>query len=172
MKKWLLGLVATLVMGTSSQAAGYDTVIGSLDQPRYTRSIEYNEHRRQTLCLALNIYHEARGSTRNDMVGVAWVTRNRVESRYSKGRDYCQIIWEPGQYSWTRRSVSSLMPREMEAWQRVVTVAQSVIGGSVSDPTRGANTFYATRLGTPAWTRRGTGRMVIGAHTYVRLPGR
>ncbi len=34
--------------------------------------------RRQVLCTALNVYHEARGSTRRDQTGVALVTRNRA----------------------------------------------------------------------------------------------
>lgn len=172
MKKWILGGILALCMTSASQAASSDNMISALDQPRYTQHITLEENRRQTLCLALNIYHEARGSTRNDMVGVAWVTRNRVESRYSRGRNYCQIIWEPGQYSWTKRSTTSLMPREIRAWQSVVRIAEQVINGEVADPTSGANTFYSSRLGAPAWTRRGTGRMTIGAHTYVRLPGR
>lgn len=172
MRKFLLGALLSLCMiSSTANASSLDTTISRLDQPRYTEQIDHPE-RRQALCLALNIYHEARGSTRNDMVGVAWVTRNRVESRFSRGRNYCQIIWEPGQYSWTKRSADSLMPREREAWQRVTRIAIQVMNGEVADPTNGANTFYSTRLGTPAWTRRGTGRMSIGAHTYVRLPGR
>lgn len=172
MTKWILGGLLALCLSSTAYSASSDAMVSALDQPRYTQHITVEENRRQTLCLALNIYHEARGSTRNDMVGVAWVTRNRVESRYSRGRNYCQIIWEPGQYSWTTRSTTSLMPREHSAWQRVVHVAEQVISGNVADPTSGANTFYSSRLGTPAWTRRGTGRMTIGAHTYVRLPGR
>lgn len=171
MRKLLLGAIASLLLATPSVAASMESTLAALEQPRYTQNLGHS-NQRQVLCLALNIYHEARGSTHQDKVGVAWVTRNRVESRHSRGRNYCQIIWERGQYSWTVRSTQSLMPREMGAWHTSTQIARQVIDGTVRDPTNGANTFYATRLGTPRWTRSGTGRTVIGAHTYVRLPGR
>lgn len=163
-------------LGNASQAtaAPKDSMLATLDQSRYTQELTgtTGTERSDALCLALNLYHEARGSTQSDITGVAWVTRNRVESPAARGRNYCQIIWERGQYSWTTRSVTSLLPREMASWDRMVRISLSVMKGEVSDPTNGCNTFYATRLGTPSWTRRGTGRVTIGAHTYVRLPGR
>lgn len=161
-----------LCSATPAAAASMNSTIESLDTERYSQELNGFSRRSDALCLALNLYHEARGSTQADITGVAWVTRNRVDSPAARGRNYCQIIWEPNQYSWTTRSVSSLMPREMASWNRMVRVARQVIDGEIGDPTNGANTFYATRLGTPSWTRRGTGRQVIGAHTYVRLPGR
>ena len=154
-----------MCISTPAYAGSSADALTALNQPRYTQ----HSSAPNTLCLALNLYHEARGSTLADIRGVAWVTRNRVES---SGRSYCRIIWEPGQYSWTVRSIRSLLPREIESWNRMVRISQEVIAGTVSDPTGGANTFYLRHLGTPSWTRRGTGRITIGAHTYVRLPGR
>src|SRR3954453_7903943 len=46
--------------------------------------------RRQVLCTALNVYHEARGSTRRDQIGVALVTRNRAPH---ERRSYCAVVW-------------------------------------------------------------------------------
>lgn len=161
-------LMAMCILPSQAIAAPQDAMLTAINQPRYTRHSE----ERNVLCLALNLYHEARGSTERDIRGVAWVTRNRVESPFSRGRNYCGIIWERGQYSWTVRSVNNLLPREIETWHRMVRISQDVIDGNVTDPTNGANTFYRSSLGTPAWTRRGTGRIAIGSHTYVKLPGR
>src|SRR5215207_2416670 len=73
--------------------------------------------RRQVLCTALNVYHEARGSTRRDQIGVALVTRNRA---LHERRSYCSVVWERGQFSWTRHRVRPLIPRDDAAWDRAL----------------------------------------------------
>jgi spore germination cell wall hydrolase CwlJ-like protein len=150
MKKLLLAAAAALMLSVQpAQAVPMESMISSL-QSRYSED-------RQTLCMAINVYHEARGSTLADQRGVAWVVRNRAER---SGRDYCREIWQPGQFSWTVRSAASLMPRESAAWSRSVDVAQDVMSGAVADPTGGATNFRAARMGG------GRGYRVIGAHAY------
>lgn len=166
-----------LGIGSQATAASKDAVLASIDQERYTQELTGLTDtitRSDTLCLSLNLYHEIRGAkhSERDIAAVAWVTRNRVESPVANGRNYCQIIWEPGQYTWVTRSASSLMPREIAEWHRMVRIARRVMDGDISDPTAGANTFYLSRLGVPSWTRNGTGRMQIGPHTFVRLRNR
>jgi N-acetylmuramoyl-L-alanine amidase len=151
MLKRILCILA-LLCSSPAMASTADGAVAALDRPQFTRDIA-TDNRRQTLCLALNVYHEARGSTRQDQIAVAWVTRNRVSDR---GTDYCRVIWEPRQFSWTVRSVGSLIPREIQAWHRSVSVAQQVMSGSVSDPTNGARNFRV-------YNGRG---MRIGAHSY------
>ena len=155
MKRMLMALVALSLCTTPAQAAPFDRIVDALNIPRYTEHI--TENVRETLCMSLNVYHEARGSTRQDQLGVAWVTKNRATR---SGRSYCRTIWEPGQFSWTPRSTSSLMPREMAAWHRAVRVARQVMSGETADPTGGARNFRAARLGG------GRGARVIGAHAY------
>lgn len=165
-----------LGFGSHAAAAPKDSVLATLDQDRYTQELNglTDTERSDSLCLSLNLYHEIRGTkhSQRDIAAVAWVTRNRVESPVANGRNYCQIIWERGQYSWTTRSVTSLMPREIAEWNRMVRIAREVMNGNISDPTNGANTFYISRLGVPSWTRNGTGRMTIGPHAFVRLRNR
>lgn len=165
-----------LGIGSQAAAAPKDAILAEIDQARYTQELTdvTDIKRSDVLCLSLNLYHEIRGNrhSERDIAAVAWVTRNRVESPVARGRNYCQIIWERGQYSWTIRSVTSLVPREIAEWNRMVRIATRVMEGEIRDPTNGANTFYLSRLGTPSWTNRGTGRMAIGPHTFVRLPNR
>lgn len=161
---------------THAAAAPMNATVASLDTARYSQELNglTGTQRTDTLCMSINLYHEIRGTrhSERDIAAVAWVTRNRVESPVANGRNYCQIIWEPGQYSWTTRSVSSLMPREIAEWNRMVRLSRAVMDGQIADPTNGANTFYIASLGVPSWTRRGTGRMTIGPHAFVRLPNR
>ncbi len=155
LKRLCTALVALGLLTTPAQAAPIDQMISAVNIPRYTQNI--SDNRRETLCMSLNVYHEARGSTHLDQVGVAWVVRNRSAR---SGRSYCQTIWEPGQFSWAPRSVSSLMPREMAAWERSVRVARQVMSGETADPTGGARNFRASRMGG------GRGYRIIGAHAY------
>ena len=153
MKRLLMGIIALLLCTTPAHAD--PAVINSINIPRYTEFITSNI--RETLCLSLNVYHEARGSTRNDQVGVAWVTKNRMTHT---GHSYCRTIWAPGQFTWTVRSSSSLMPREMAAWHRAVRISRQVMTDEIADPTGGARNFRVARLGG------GRGYRVIGAHAY------
>jgi spore germination cell wall hydrolase CwlJ-like protein len=155
MKRILMAIVALSLCTTPTQAAPIDQIISAINVPRYTEQI--TENIRETLCLSLNVYHEARGSTRQDQIGVAWVTKNRATR---SGRSLCRTIWEPGQFSWTPRSTSSLMPREMAAWHRAVQVSRLVMADELADPTGGARNFRAARMGG------GRGYRVIGAHAY------
>lgn len=150
MKKLITAAMAAITLAASpAQAVPMQTMVDSL-QSRYN----YNS---ETLCMAINVYHEARGSTLADQRGVAWVVRNRAER---SGRSYCREIWQPGQFSWTVRSAASLMPRESAAWSRSVDVAQDVMSGAVADHTGGARNFRVARMGG------GSGYRVIGAHAY------
>ena len=125
--------------------------------------------RRQVLCTALNVYHEARGSTRRDQTGVALVTRNRA---LHERRSYCSVVWERAQFSWTRRRVGRLVPRDDAAWDRALTRAMAVVAApGPRDITRGARHFYNPRLVRPRWARPGkvVSSRRIGQHRYVRL---
>lgn len=153
LKRICTALVALTLFATPTQATTSSSMIERLNIPRFTEHIVSNTQ--ETLCLALNVYHEARGSTRQDQIGVAWVTKNRMTRT---GHSYCRTIWAPGQFTWTVRSSSSLIPREMAAWRRSVEVAHQVMVGALPDPTRGARNFRAARLGG--------GRLRIGGHTY------
>ena len=155
MKRILMALVALSLCTAPAHAAPIDRIVDAINTPRYTEHIDDNI--RETICLSLNVYHEARGSTRTDQIGVAWVTRNRMART---GHSYCRTIWSPGQFSWTPRATSSLIPREMAAWGRSVRVARQVMSGETPDPTGGARNFRSARLGG------GRGYRVIGAHAY------
>jgi N-acetylmuramoyl-L-alanine amidase len=52
------------------------------------------------LCLALNVYHEARGETVEGQVAVAMVTMNRAGW---DTRNVCPTVYKPRQFSWTHR---------------------------------------------------------------------
>lgn len=123
-------------------------------------------------CLALNVYHEARGDSLTSQVAVAHVVMNRVahsrwpddvcsvvKQGYVKGRSDCQFSW----YC----DGKSDKPYELEAWAKAILIARDVISGDSIDSTKGA-THYHARYVNPWWSDylEETGR--IGMHVFYK----
>jgi len=90
-------------------------------------------------CLALNIYHEARGEPLAGQFAVAYVTMNRVVSaRYPSS--VCSVVWQHRQFSWTQDGKSD-RPREREAWQHSMALAKHIYNNyhRLMDLSRGAS---------------------------------
>ena len=125
----------------------------------------------QMLCLALNIYHEIRGGTPRDQWAVAFVTYNRTKRSAFNARTLCQVVWAPGQFSWTRWPMRAQLPREKASWVESQRKATLILNGEkMNDPTNGSTHFYQAKL-NPGWARRLVSKVRIGAHMFARLPG-
>ncbi len=77
------------------------------------------------LCLALNIYFEARGEPIDAQLLVAESAINRSIDR---DQSICEVIYDPYQYSWTNDGRSDT-PRDMEAFAIATAIAQQAING-------------------------------------------
>lgn len=93
-------------------------------------------------CMALNIYHEARGAGRKIQERVAWVTRNRLESDIH-GNTICEVVFEKyknhAQWSWTTRRMQPKF--EPKSWHLAQEIAYLVYYGEISDPSAGSRKF-------------------------------
>lgn len=99
----------------------------------------------QAQCLALNVYHEARGEGVEGMVAVAYVTLNRAQDTtrrfrstvcgvvrqgaYSAGR----IVLHRCEFSWYCDGRSD-RPTDQQAYQRALELAVAVLQGTVPNP--------------------------------------
>lgn len=110
-------------------------------------------------CLALNIYHEARGEPLQGMYAVALVTRNRA---LRLNKDICEIVHSPFQFSWT---IYKPKARDPKAYQLAESVALDVLLGKVSDITAGS-TFYHAKYVKPPWAKKFIYRKTIGKHKF------
>jgi spore germination cell wall hydrolase CwlJ-like protein len=54
------------------------------------------------MCLSLNVFHEARGEAFQAQLAVAMATLNRAKAT---GQDLCDVVLEPGQFSWTTTGI-------------------------------------------------------------------
>jgi spore germination cell wall hydrolase CwlJ-like protein len=124
----------------------------------------------QVECLALNIYHEARGEPADGQVAVAQVVLNRVADRRFPS-DICGVVkqgFQPRrrdcQFSWWCDGRSD-RPLEPLAWDESKRLAEAVLAGQHKDPTGGALWYHADSV-TPKWRMAIIPARKIGRHQF------
>lgn len=116
----------------------------------------------QTLCLAANIYFEARGEPVDGQLLVAEVTLNRVEATRFED-DVCGVVFEEGQFSWTDTDYAI---DDLKAFAVAYDLADSVLtSGCVmcSDAT-----YYHEKSIRPYWARHMVKLGTYGNHTFYK----
>lgn len=125
-------------------------------------SAEVNQERQ---CLALNIYHEARGESIMGQIAVAHVTLNRVaDSRWPS--TICEVVYQPKQFSWTH-TIENQEPKKGEAWTIAQSLAKDIMNGVDVDNTDGAVYYHADYV-NPVWNRNLTVTTKIGVHIFYK----
>lgn len=116
-------------------------------------------------CLALNIYHEARGEEAEGQMAVAHTTLNRVQSSRFPNT-ICGVVWQHRQFSWTQDGRSDT-PRDAEAWRQSVYVAYlSARWHSMGEDFSHGALFYHEQSVNPRWNRSMHEVLQIGAHRF------
>jgi hypothetical protein len=123
-------------------------------------------------CLALNIYHEARGEPEEGQVAVAQVVMNRVA--HNRFPDHvCAVIKQGGeipknfcQFSWWCDGRTD-KPETGPAWQDSRRVAKEILSGRHGDPTDGALWYHAKHV-APLWRSDFEEGPTIGEHIFYR----
>lgn len=123
---------------------------------------------KQHACLALNIYHEARGERVEGQIAVAYVTMNRVAHKKWPST-ICKVVYQPMQFSWTHL-IKQQTPREYKAWRTAKVIARDVMIGNVVDPTKGAVYYHANYV-NPSWAKYVDLSKVIGNHLFYTWDG-
>lgn len=114
------------------------------------------------MCLALNVYHEARGEPLHGQYAVAHVTMNRVaDPRWPD--NVCAVVSQKDQFSWVGR----VNPLPIErGWRLAVQVAEDVLSGR-DDDTEGSTHYHNTNV-SPSWARTLTPTKEIKSHVFYR----
>ena len=121
-------------------------------------------------CLSLAMYWEARGEGPRGMVAVGSVVMNRVVHADFPS-SVCAVVYQGGetsgcQFSWWCDGKSD-RPRDYSQWQLAARLANDVLRGATSDPTRGALFFHATGISS-RWHRSRPRTARIGNHVFYR----
>ena len=123
-------------------------------------------------CLALNIYHEARGESEQGKHAVGHVVMNRVTDRRFP-RSVCQVVRQGGerrrnrcQFSWWCDGRSD-RPRNRTSWDLSIDIAHEIIAGLSSDPTGGALWYHADYV-QPYWRKAFKRGPKIGQHIFYQ----
>ncbi len=133
---------------------------------------EQAERERQLRCLALNVYHEARGESRAGQLAVAQITLNRVASpRFPD--DVCAVVFEKRWDRLRHRNVAAFSWTELApdtdlaspAWRRSLAVARAALAGQ-GDPRLEGALFYHARHVRPSWARHRRPLARIGRHLF------
>lgn len=118
-------------------------------------------------CLAMNIYHEARGETEKGKLAVAAVTMNRVKAKYYPDT-VCEVVWQRKQFSWTEVKTKYHTITDTEAWINAIEIAQLFIDGG-NWPGVGKATHYHTISVSPNWKDDNQLVAQVGNHLFYRL---
>lgn len=126
----------------------------------------------QIECLAMNIYHEARGEPLAGQYAVAEVTLNRTRSREFPS-SVCKVVyqkhWNPRRketvyaFSWTGMSLSTNF--NSAAWRQAKEIARTVLTGDRIPTLQGA-LFYHSIDVKPGWSHRHKRIAIIGHHIF------
>ena len=111
------------------------------------------------LCLAMNVYYEARGEHPRGRVAVAQVTMARAK----KPGNVCPTVYAAKQFAWTERK--GVAPRDGKAWRSAVNIARRVLAGDLRDVTGGATHFHHVNA-RPRWAKKLTRVATIGEHIF------
>ena len=136
-------------------------------------------------CLALNMYHEARGQGSAGLLGVTAVVFNRVKDKRFPNT-VCEVVeqgptresWKKNgeffpirhkcQFSWYCDGRSDI-PKEIDTYTRLLTIARSIVYNKIAfiDITDGA-LFYHAYYVRPAWAKVKRRTTRIGDHIFYR----
>jgi len=128
------------------------------------------------MCLALNIYFEARNQSIDGQIAVTQVVLNRVEdSRFPD--DSCKVIKEGPirngmpvinkcQFSWYCDGFSDV-PKDHDAYRWAINVAIGVVTGKYKDLVKGATHYHADHV-SPDWSFIENHMATIGNHIFYK----
>ncbi|NIP46991.1 MAG: hypothetical protein GWN21_12135 [Gammaproteobacteria bacterium] len=154
--------------------AGHGVIRAGHDSMRAEQVRIQAEHvRNQELnCLALNVYHEARGEPLLGQFAVAEVTINRVVSRRYPNT-VCEVVYEKrwdrirkryvGAFSWTELNTTQEL--RTKEWNRAMKAAEAIYYERQEPMLEGA-LFYHAKSIRPSWAKQKRPVARIGMHIF------
>ena len=122
----------------------------------------------QEECIAIAVYHEARGEPLDGQLAVAEVIMNRAASgRYPAG--WCEVVKQPWQFSFVNPRTGHMpsVNRASASWAYAQAITRIAVG-NFADALPGDVLWYHADYVSPRWGRRLAKVEKIGAHIFYR----
>jgi spore germination cell wall hydrolase CwlJ-like protein len=117
-------------------------------------------------CIAVAVYHEARGESLEGQLAVARVIMNRAASgKYPTS--WCGVVKQPWQFSFVRNGYMPSVDQSSQAWRNALGVTRLAINNAVQSVPTDCLWYHANYV-SPSWGRRLTRVSQIGAHIFYR----
>ena len=122
----------------------------------------------QEECIAIAVYHEARGEPLDGQLAVAEVIMNRAASGRYPG-SWCEVVKQPWQFSFVNPRTGHVpaVNRESASWGYAQAITRIAVGNS-ADALPGDVLWYHADYVAPSWGRRLAKVEKIGAHIFYR----
>lgn len=158
-------IVGTIFFAIFINVLGYQYLFADLETPSRSVYIELNPvslfsgddmdvDETEMLCLAQNIFFEARNQSEEGQYAVAFVTMNRV-MHLSFPDTICEVVFQPAQFSWTNEDVriNRNDSIELAAWRKAREIAIAVMLEDVYNEMYGITHFHRYDI-NPNWGYR------------------
>ena len=130
---------------------------------RYSTGAPLDE---QANCIAVAVYHEARGETLEGQLAVAQVIINRAMSgRYPAS--WCGVVKQPWQFSFVRNGRMPSVDEGSTAWRKALGITRLAINNAIPSLSNDVLWYHANYV-APSWGRRLTRVSQIGTHIFYR----
>jgi N-acetylmuramoyl-L-alanine amidase len=132
---------------------------------RYSAGAPLDE---QAHCIAVAIYHEARGESLDGQLAVARVIMNRAASgKYPSS--WCGVVKQPWQFSFVnpRTGHHPSVDEGSAAWRKALGITRLAISNTVPTLSNDVLWYHADYV-APSWGRRLTRAQKIGTHIFYR----
>jgi hypothetical protein len=117
-------------------------------------------------CIAVAVYHEARGESLEGQLAVAKVIMNRAASGKYPG-SWCGVVKQPWQFSFVRNGRFPYVDRTSDQWRKALGVTRLAVANAVQSIPDSCLWYHADYV-APSWGRNLTRVDKIGAHIFYR----
>ena len=120
----------------------------------------------QANCIAVAVYHEARGESLDGQLAVARVIMNRAASgKYPSS--WCGVVKQPWQFSFVRHGQFPSVDQSSDSWRKALGVTRLAVANAVQTVPQDCLWYHADYV-APSWGSRLTRVEKIGAHIFYR----
>lgn len=117
-------------------------------------------------CIAVAVYHEARGESVEGQLAVAQVIMNRAASgKYPAS--WCGVVKQPWQFSFVQHGQFPYVDKGSEAWRKALGVTRLAVANAVPSVPKECLWYHANYV-APRWSNNLQRVEKIGAHIFYR----